>query len=417
MSRYAKGPRLYLRAGRRDPRTGRALPDIYFVRDGAVQRSTGCGPDRLPDAEAALQAYLAEKWAAQAPAPADRRRDPAQVLVSEVIALYAAERAGELAGDPATFSGFVDRLLEWWSGKSLSDVRRSTCRAYVAKRCSDPRRSFKDPTLAPRVSDQTARRELETLSAAIGYWHGEDKLHARPEVWLPPKPDSPRDALTRSQAADLLRAALGSRKNPVTGRWARVGVARPDPVTGQMVRLGGSARSNRAHLRRFILIALYTGTRHSVITRLLWEESPHHAWVDLDAGLIYRRGRREREHATKRRPVVKLPPRLLAHLRRWRRIDLAKNEQLASVLHHGGAPITGKVRTGFKGCVRDAGLPPEITPHWLRHTAATFMMERGVDMWDAAAYLGMTVKTLEQHYAHHRPGYQAAAAGAHGARR
>jgi integrase len=66
---------------------------------------------------------------------------------------------------------------------------------------------------------------------------------------------------------------------------------------------------------------------------------------------------------------------------------------LVSVLHHGGAPIA-KVRTGWASCVRDAGLNAEISPHWLRHTAATWLMEGGAEMWQAAGYLGMTPDML-----------------------
>ena len=72
---------------------------------------------------------------------------------------------------------------------------------------------------------------------------------------------------------------------------------------------------------------------------------------------------------------------------------------------------------GFEGIVRDAGLDPDITPHWLRHTCATWLMEAGVDMWDAAAFTGMTVAVLEAHYAHHRPDYQAAQTAAIGRKR
>lgn len=402
MPRTAKGPRLYLRKGRFDKRSGRALNDTYFIRDGQTQISTGCGPDRLPEAERALAEYIAAKWAAPAQ-PAERRRDPDQVLVSEVLALYAQERAPQLASDPKSTAGFIKHLLAWWGPRALTEVRRSTCQAYVKHRTSQTNSQARPRPGGPpprAISDQTARRELEVLSSAIGYWHGEDKLHSQPEVWLPEKPESPRDALTRSQAAALLKAAMGWRKDE-TGAWRR---------------LSPSARSNRAHLRRFILIALYTGTRHSVITALLWEEAALQAWVDLDKGMIFRRGKGERDHATKRRPVVKLPRRLLAHMQRWRRLDQARDEKRSlikngkrhvSVLHHGGEPLSGKIRTGFAGCVADAGLPAEITPHWLRHTAATWLMERGVDPWEAGGYLGMSQATLETHYGHHRPDYQA----------
>ena len=398
MPRRAKGPRLYLRENRRDGRTGKPLPDVWVIRDGSLESSTGCGAAEQEAAERKLGDYLASKF--QAPAlKADSRRDPSVVFVAEVIALYKQDKAEKSGLDPATFDRFVANLIGWWSDRKLTDVKRSTCQAYAAHRMQSPDARYKDAATAPRVSSETARRELEVLSASIGYWHGEDTLTTRPVVWLPEKPESPRDALTRSQAAALLKAAMGWRKTQ--DGW---------------VRLSTSARANRAHLRRFILIGLYTGTRHSAMRALLWEEALTQAWVDLDKGMIYRRGRGERE-TTKRRPVVKLPRRLLAHMRRWREMDKSGKSGVLTVLHHGGEPISGKIRTGFEGCVRDAGLPSEITPHFMRHTAATWLMEGGVEMWEAAAYLGMSVQTLEKHYGHHRETHQAAATKAMGGRR
>lgn len=387
MSRASKGPRLYLRRGRLNSRTGERLPDVYFIRDGAVERSTGCDPSRLPEAEAALAAYIAKKWTPTALQPPSRS-DPAQVLVAEVLALYAAEVAPSKA-DPEFIKGNLKTLADWWGAKTISDVKRSACQAYAAFRQTQADRRYKDPATAPRVSSETARRELEDLSAAIGHWHGEDNLTTRPSVWLPDKPESMRDALTRPQAAALLRASLGSRKY-AKAKWRR---------------LKGSQRANRAHLRRFILIGLYTGTRPGVIPKVLWAESATHPWADLEAGVIYRRGRAVREQRTKRTPVVKIPPRLLAHMKRWKRLDETAAAP-TTILHHGGRPLAGKIRTGFAGCVRDAGLSPAVTPHWMRHTAATWLMEAGVDVWKAAGYLGMNPNTLTEHYGHHRPDYQ-----------
>lgn len=385
MPRQSKGPRLYLRKGRTDTRTGQRLPDRWFIRDGAREIGTGCGPERMGDAEAALASYIAEKWSAP-----QRAGDPAQVLVADALTFYGRGKGQALRTDAATNKGFVKHLLGFWGDKTLADVKRSTCESYVTHRCAQTRRVGKD-----LVSAQTARRELEHLSAAIGYWDGEHPLSPRPRVSLPAKPESPREALTRSQGASLLWAALGHRKDD-EGRWAPT---------------ARSTRGNRAHLPRFILIGFYTGTRSGPIKRLSWVESLHAPWVDLDAGVIYRRGRAERESRTKRRPMVKIPNRLLAHMRRWKRLDDAKG--LTMVLHHGGEAV-GSVRTGFAGCVADSGLPKGVTAHWLRHTAATWLMERGCDLWTAAGYLGMTAQTLEKHYAHARPDHQSAARRAMG---
>jgi integrase len=64
----------------------------------------------------------------------------------------------------------------------------------------------------------------------------------------------------------------------------------------------------------------------------------------------------------------------------------------------------------FRNVVRDAGLGEDVTPHTLRHTAATWLMQGGTDLWIAAGFLGMSVETLERTYGHHHPDFQAQAA-------
>lgn len=385
MPRQSKGPRLYLRKGRTDARTGQTLPDRWFIRDGATEIGTGCGVERLGDAERQLAAHIAEKWAEPVGGS-----DPAKVLIADVLAFYGKGKAASLKSDAATMKGFVTHLLAWWGGRSLSDIKRTTCEQYVAHRSRQPIRHGKTDRM---VSPQTARRELEVLSAAIGYWDSEHHLARRPKVVMPAKAESNRDALTRSEAARLLKAARGYRL--VKGKWERLPDAGP---------------ANRRHMARFILIGLYTGSRSDVIKRLHWVESLTDPWVDLDKGVVYRRGRDETESRTKRRPLVKLPCKLASHMKRWSRLDETKD--LATVLHHGGRQVAS-VRKGFAGCVADAGLKG-VTPHWLRHTAATWLMEGAVDPWEAAGYLGMTIQTLEKHYGHHRPDHQEAARKAMG---
>lgn len=410
MSRRSKGPRLYLRKGRTDRRTGRQLPDVYFIRDGQTEVSTGCGPSGLAGAEQQLADYIAAKWSpAEADPEGERSGDPASIYVAEVLALYLIEKTPK-APDPAGVRARFKALDAFWGdGLTLADVKRSKCQEYVAWRITQPIASAKNPETARRVTEQGARRELEDLSAAIGHWAGEHPLNRRPKVWLPEKPESNRDALTRSQAARLLLASMGWHET-TGGKWKR---------------RGGSAVANRKHLRRLILIGLYTGTRPGVIPKLLWEESPTAAWVDLDDAVIYRRGRDEREHKTKKRTLVRIPSRLLAHLKRWREMDkveMARREAeelptCNAVLHHGGAMITSRIRRGYAACVKDGGLPAEVTPHWHRHTAATWLMERDAKPWDAAGFLGMTMKTLEDNYGHHRPSHQSSALKAMGGKR
>ena len=72
------------------------------------------------------------------------------------------------------------------------------------------------------------------------------------------------------------------------------------------------------------------------------------------------------------------------------------------------------MRKSFAAAVRAAGLGDDVTPHILRHTCATWLMQKGVDLWDAAGFLGMTVQQLEATYGHHHPDYQQEAAEALG---
>jgi integrase len=70
------------------------------------------------------------------------------------------------------------------------------------------------------------------------------------------------------------------------------------------------------------------------------------------------------------------------------------------------------VKTGFKHAVKLAGLWGKVTPHTLRHTAATWLMQRGVPIWQAAGYLGMSAQMIERTYGHHHPDYMRGAAEA-----
>nr|WP_320416121.1 tyrosine-type recombinase/integrase [Bradyrhizobium roseus] len=73
------------------------------------------------------------------------------------------------------------------------------------------------------------------------------------------------------------------------------------------------------------------------------------------------------------------------------------------------------VKTGFASAVRLADLDVStgnVTPHTLRHTAATWLMQRGAAMWDAAGFLGMSEKTLRETYGYHHPEFLRGAAHA-----
>jgi len=272
--------------------------------------------------------------------------------------MYAVEHAPYTAS--AALIGYHIRALgPFWTGKKLSEITAKNCRAYARQRMK-------------KVKEATARRELETLGAALRWCHKEKGLPLT-LVTLPDKGNPRERWLTRDEVARLL--------------WA--------------------ARSHENHhLCRFILIGLYTGTRHAAILRLQWSANTTGGWVDLERGVLYRRGTAQKE-TRKRQPPVRLPDRLAAHMRRWKRLDMG----IGHIVHWHGEPIR-KERRAWERARIAAKLGEDVTPHTLRHSCATWLMHKAVPIWEAAGYLGMSEKMLSDVYGHHSPDFQKAAADA-----
>lgn len=362
MSRRRKGPYLYLRE-----RRGR--PAVWAIRDGTHEVGTGCGPDDVGGAEEALARYYRPPGALA----------PDKLFVEEVFAAYLNEHAKH--SDSRDFLVHTaGPILAWWAGKKLSDINGGNCRAYVTWRTGQAHRRAK---AHKTISDQTARHDLKTLRTAINWYHREHgPLPSVPIVTLPQRAPQKQDYwLTRNEVAARVRAA---RKN-----------------------------SRTAHVARQLLIGVYTGTRPGAILQLMWMASPIGGWFDLDAGVLHRRGT-EARRTKKRQPPARIPARLLPHLKRWRAIDMAKG--ICSVIHYRGAPVK-KLRNSWNTVAHAAGATRMDSPHITRHTAATWQMQQGTNLYEAADYLGMTPETLWETYGHRHPDFQSDAAAAAGARK
>lgn len=152
------------------------------------------------------------------------------------------------------------------------------------------------------------------------------------------------------------------------------------------------------HLYRFIVIGLLTGSRSGAILGLQW------SWIDLDARLMRRRAYGEREDQRKRTPPVRISARLARLLRLWKRKD---GDDQPNVIHYNGKPVYRIKRTWKQACA--AAKLKDVTPHTLRHTRATWLMQEGVDLWEAAGHLGMSIEMLTNNYAKHHPAHQSKA--------
>jgi integrase len=147
------------------------------------------------------------------------------------------------------------------------------------------------------------------------------------------------------------------------------------------------------HVARFFLTALYTSSRSARVWRASFAPEAGRPWVDLQHGLFFREAPDEQAPGNKRAPPIRLPARLLAHMRRWQ----AKGARY--VVEYQGRPA-GRA-------VARAGLADTaVVRHTLRHTAVTWLMQSGTDKWEVSGFAGMSVETLERTYGHHHPDHQ-----------
>lgn len=358
MPRRAKGPRLWLQPARRDG----SEAAVWCIRDGKIKRSTGAGAGEIGRAETALRDYLNAKGT-----PRRRDRDPAQVLIADVVSVYSEDKVHThvRASDTADR---LSRILTHFEGKTLDYLNMTTCAEYVRT----------------RGKQAAARRELEDLRAAVRhYWKSGLVTHPVPVV-LPDKGEARERWLTRKEAAHLLWTA-----------WRLRAKFKGDET----------ARASAKHIAHFILVGLYTGTRAGAICGAAMEPTEGRGWIDLENGVFYRRAI-GRKKSNKRQPSVRIPPRLLAHMRRWH----ARNTARESLIEWQGESVL-RVSKGFATVVREAKLK-NVSPHTLRHTSITWSAQRGVPKYEICGFYGITEKMFDEVYGHHHPDFQSAAVNA-----
>lgn len=401
MPRKKQPPRLYLREDE----------GVWIIRDGSKTIRTGCDAANSRGAEEALARHLAEKFK-----PAIREHSPSQLTVDEVLTAYGMEYA-PTAGDPARIAYAISALATYWSGKTLAQVRGSTCREYIKARTTTPRANMGNARTEERrsrtVSHGTARRELGVLSAAINYWHREHgPLDAVPVVTRPKPPEPKADVIkTRAQMARLLAGALGWYEL----KWV-------DLATRQEHRKW--RRDHEAinrHTARFIIIGRYTANRPGATLGLHWLPNTVGGWPDLEREVMFRKSA-EKVSTKKRQPTVRMGRALLAHMRRWHAIDERERAAEArrtgrpstgymTVIHWKGKPIRD-IGKSFAAALDYAGLPRNFTPHVLRHTRVTWWVEAGLPLEEVADAAGMTTEMVEKVYWHRSPHFQRRAADA-----
>ena len=231
--------------------------------------------------------------------------------------------------------------------------------------------------------------------------------HVRAFLWLEERRGLKTASIARALVAikGLFRFLVGEgqlRRSLIAeidapGLWRRI----PEPLTPPEVRrlLEDPFPDGPVGLRdRAVLEVLYaTGARVSEVTAL------DAASVRLDLGFIrvVGKGRKER--------IVPLGSHALAALAHYMgKLDQYQREQGQAINtddpifinKHGGRLSTRSVRRKVSKYLAEAGLDPTISPHTLRHSFATHLLDNGADLRSVQELLGHQSLSTTQVYTH-----------------
>jgi integrase len=145
------------------------------------------------------------------------------------------------------------------------------------------------------------------------------------------------------------------------------------------------------HLKPLITFLICTGARMSEALELEWRD------VDLvGAKAIFWRTKNGKVRK------VSLPPRVVQHLAGQVRGEDSEIFATQAGRHYEtrGRQAGGQIKTGWAGAIRRSGLDPDLSPHDLRHTWATWYYAVHKDLLALKEAGGWSSVTLVERYAH-----------------
>lgn len=274
----------------------------------------------------------------------------AEPTLDEIMDAYIKDR--EAAGKDAPRMKYAKAAMSTLMPLLPQHIDREKVRDYIALREGQGR------------SGSTIHTELGYLRSALLWAEADKWIDRAPHISMPQK-SRPRERwLTREEAAALIDGA------------------------------------RMEHVKLFIIVALNTAARTEAILELEWDR------VDFDAGLIDFNPPL-RPITRKKRAVVPMNKTLRAAL------SVAKKQAITQFVIEYNEDRVQSVKKGFANAVERSALEGKVSPHTLRHTAATYMAQAGVSMSEIAAFLGHDdSRTTERVYAKWAPDYLRSAADA-----
>ncbi len=233
---------------------------------------------------------------------------------------------------------------EFGDGLETEAITVEKCRKHITRRRAEGRK------------DGTIWSELNRLRIVMNWAKKNKLIHDVPPFELPQQPESKDRFLTRREFSALLENAVAP------------------------------------HIKVAIALLMATGARKQAILDLTWDR------VDMERGIIVLRNPFEQKRQ-KGRATVPINRSLMAVL------QTARDASTCEFVVEYGSKKVGDIKKGFAKAAERAGLA-EVTPHVLRHTAAVWMAEDGIQMEEIAQFLGhKNVNTTRRIYARYSPDY------------
>ena len=309
------------------------------------------------------------------PEPLPNRSD---VAGDAWVALFVTHLRAERNASDHTVSGYMQDIGQFaafvWPDSAVKppfawrEVQQERARAFLV--------AFHRGGWAP----PTTRRKLASLRAFYRFLERENLVAANPFIGL----RGPRlgrhlpSVLSAKEIDALLAAPLAD----LAARRARHGMVEP-------------AVEYAAMRDAAVFEALYsTGCRISEVASLTWGE------IRFDNGTVIVEGK-----GRKQRLCVLGGPacRALLALREQARALWPSGAADGAPLFlnlKGGALTTRSIERQMEKWLKAAGLPPEYTPHKLRHSFATHLLDAGADLRNVQEMLGHSSLSTTQIYTH-----------------
>ena len=289
----------------------------------------------------------------------------AALPLSDIWKVYRARHVEAKVASTATADAAWKNLSTFFASTMAAEINQDRLDEYAAKRTSG--------RLGRQAKPSTVRREIIVLLAMLRFCSRLNPPLVDPSLIRPyslPDAGEPKDRWLRHEEVQrLLDAARKMRRGDRLSRG-----------------------------ERFLWLSLETAGRKQALLDLEWDR------VDFETNVIDLNvpGRKRTKKSRAVVPISKalMPVLLRAHEERTGDLVLDNKGPIWATVQHIA------INAGFSDQVVKSGAKPKatgISPHVLRHTAATHMARRGVPLWIIAKILGNSLHMVEKVYAKHCP--------------